>query len=83
MAICAAIDAAGVVIQQASIPLEQCAGFVLLDKADWTQYGLIQSLITIPAGADFQAAWMAGFVMPAAIGLVAYGVGKICSMFDH
>lgn len=82
MAICAALDAAGVVIQQATIPLEQCTGFVLLDKADWVQNGLIQSLITIPNSADFQALWIAGFATPMAAGLVAFCVGKIAGMFD-
>ena len=83
MAICAALDLAGQIVQQATIPLEQCTGFVLLDKADWVQYGLVQSLITLPDTADFQTAWMAGFVTPMAIGLVAYCVGKICSVWDH
>jgi len=83
MAICAALDASGVVIQQATIPLNSCTGFVLLDKADYVQNGLVQGLLTIPAGADFQALWMSGFVTPMAVGLVAYCVGKIVSVFDH
>jgi len=83
MAICAALDAAGVVIQQASIPLNQCTGFVLLDKADWTQYGLIQGLITIPAGSEFAAAWMAGFAVPMVAGLAAHCVQQIISIWNH
>jgi thiamine transporter ThiT len=83
MAICAALDLAGQIVQQATIPLEQCTGFVLLDKADWVQYGLIQSLITIPEVADFRTAWMAGFVTPMVVGLVAYCVGKLCSIWDR
>lgn len=82
MAICVVLDAVGAVVQQAVVPLAQCSGFVLLDKADWTQYGLVQSLITIPSGADFAAAWMVGFTVPAAVGLIAYCAGRICAMWD-
>jgi hypothetical protein len=83
MAICAVLDASGYVIQQAATALDACQGFVMLDKADWTQYGLVQSLITIPNSADFSAAWMAGFVPPMAVGLVAACVSKIISVWDN
>lgn len=83
MAICAVLDASGFVVQQAAIPLEQCAGFVLLDKVDWVQYGLVQSLITIPTADEFQTVWAAGFITPMAIGLIAYCVEKILSIWDH
>lgn len=82
MAICAYLNASGQLVQNAVVALNDCTGYVILDKADWTQYGLVQSLITIPNSADFQAAWQAGFITPMAIGLVAWCVSKIVKMFD-
>lgn len=81
MAICAQVDATGVVRAAGNIPLNDCAGFVMLDKADYVQNGLIQSLMTIPTGDDFATAWQAGFVTPMAIGLVAWACAAIIGMF--
>ncbi len=81
MAICAFLAPTGELIQQAHIPLNECTGFVILDKADWVQYGLIQSLITIPNSADAQTAWMAGFVTPMAVGLVAWACAALVNFW--
>ena len=82
MAICAALNASGQVIQQAATALNDCTGFVLLDKADWLQYGMVQGLITIPSGAEFAALWAAGFVVPVTLGLIAYCVGQLVKFWD-
>lgn len=80
MAICATVDVSGVVHAAGSTPLNDCTGFVLLDKADWIVNGMVQGLFTIPTGEDFQALWAAGFVTPMAIGLIAWAVSAIVSM---
>jgi len=83
MAICIAMDNQGRFIQMAGVSLNDCTGFVMLDKADWVQYGLVQSLITIPDSQTFQAAWLAGFVTPMVIGLIAYCVGKVVAVWNQ
>ena len=75
------IDASGFVKQQAAVSLNDCTGYVLLDKADWVSNGLVQSLITIPAGEDFAAVWATAFVIPVSIGLIAWAVAKIATVF--
>jgi hypothetical protein len=81
MAICAQIDASGFVKELATVALNDCTGFVLLDKADFVSNGLVQTLITIPAGEDFATAWSAGFIPPMTIGLIAWSVAKIVNMW--
>lgn len=82
MAICTTVDVSGVVHAAGNIALNDCTGFVLLDKADWVQNGLIQSLITIPSSEDFQTIFSAGFVTPMAIGLVAWACAAIISFWN-
>lgn len=80
MAICAVVDWAGFVRALPAVSLNDCTGFVLLDKADWITNGMVQGLFTIPSGEDFQALWAAGFVLPMTIGLIAWGVSKIVNV---
>lgn len=80
MAICAVVNGAGFVKALPGVSLNDCTGFVLLDKADWITNGMVQGLFTIPAGEDFQALWSAGFVLPMTIGLIAWGVSKIVNV---
>lgn len=80
MAICATVDGSGVVHAAGSVPLNDCTGFVLLDKADWIVNGIVQGLFTIPSGDDFQALWAAGFVTPITVGLIAWAVAAIVGM---
>lgn len=81
MAICAVVDGAGFVKAMSGVALNDCTGFVLLDKADWLTNGLVQSLITIPAGDDFAVVWAAGFMVPMSVGLVAWAVSRIVNMW--
>lgn len=81
MAICATVDGTGLVHAAGSVPLTECTGFVLLDKADWLLNGLVQGLLTIPSGDDFAALWAAGFITPMAIGLIAWAVSSVVTMW--
>jgi len=83
MAICATIDGAGVVHAAGSIPLGECTGFVLLDQADWIANGVVQGLLTIPAGDDFAALWYAGFSTPITLGLVAWSCAAIIGIWKR
>lgn len=82
MAICATVDAVGVVHAAGSVALNDCTGFVLLDKADWIMNGMVQGLFTIPSGQDFEALWAAGFMTPMVLGLIAWGVAKLLGMMN-
>ncbi|MBK7955716.1 MAG: hypothetical protein IPK02_18210 [Candidatus Accumulibacter sp.] len=77
MAICATVDVAGFVKMLPGVALNDCTGYVLLDKADWINNGLVQGLLTIPAGEDFAALWGAGFVLPVTLSMIAWAVSKI------
>ena len=81
MAICTTVDASGVVHAAGNIAINDCTGFVLLDKADWAQNGLVQQLFALPTGDDFATLWTAGFVTPMTIGLVAWAVAMIISIW--
>ena len=81
MAICATVDANGVVQAAGNIAINDCLGFVLLDKADYAQNGLVQQLFALPTGDDFAMLWQAGFLVPVCIGLVAWGVSKIVNFW--
>lgn len=81
MAICVFLDASGFVREAVGVSLNDCTGFVLLDKSDWISNGLVQSLITIPAGEDFAAVWAIAFTLPCTIGLIAWAVSKIVHTF--
>lgn len=79
MAICATIDASNVVHAAGNIAINDCTGFVLLDKADYAQNGLVQQLFALPTADSFSQLWNAGFVTPMTIGLVAWAVAMIIS----
>lgn len=83
MAICTTIDASGVVHAAGNIAINDCTGFVLLDKADYLQNGLVQQLFTIPTGDDFATLWHAGFTTPMAIGLVAWACAVLVGMWKE
>lgn len=83
MAICATVDVSGVVHAAASVPLNECTGFVLLDQSDWIVNGLVQSLFTIPAGEDVQALWALGFIPPMTLGLVAWAAAMCIGVFKR
>lgn len=83
MAICTTVDASGVVHAAGNISINDCTGFVLLDKADYVQNGLVQQLFALPAGEDFSTLWAAGFVMPMTIGLVAWACAVLVSMWKE
>lgn len=82
MAICATVDELGVVHAAGNTAINDCLGFVLLDKADWAQNGLVQQLFALPSGDDFATLWNAGFVLPMTLGLVAWAVAKIIGVWD-
>lgn len=45
--------------------------------------GTLQSFVVLPAGADFAAAWSAGFILPMALFMVSAAVAKIVNFWRN
>lgn len=82
MPLCTAVDSqTGVVIAQAFKSVADCTGYVLLDKADYANYTLLQQIWEIPSQQDLSVLWAAGFSLPITLGLISWGVHIVANFF--
>jgi len=64
-----------------TIPPESCPGFIVWNATEYQNMANLLPVFGIPSAVDLAAAWQAGFVIPMALGLVAWAAAKIISIW--